>query len=96
MPTTQVTESIRKNWGIIMFITSIITSSLAFYSNVNFRLDENSKLLIALQTETKELRVINKEQEFSIQKLDKESVKIDTKLSNIEATLIEIKQSLKK
>ena len=87
MSTLQVKDFF-KVYGVIAAIVGVILTCGAFYTTVNLRIEEHSKSLIALQLQ-------NKDEELNIIKLDKESAKIDIKLTNIEVTLIEIKQSLK-
>ena len=91
-------EKVSTGAKFIMLVVSFVIMIAGWgvtYANFKYTLEENTKSITSLQQADKEILTTIKEDESDIARLDKEGAKIDAKLTNIEATLIEIKQSLK-
>ena len=93
-------EKLTKNIPLLISVCTVVVGCLYGYNNLQFQVAQQNKDIASIQAEIAkdkeklELVIENlKKQQIIIEKSD---IEIKTKLSNIETTLIEIKQSLKK
>jgi hypothetical protein len=93
-------EKIKKDWHFYTAIISLFVAGVSAYNNISFQF---KSIEYQLQEMKGDLSASKTRNETAVENLklqqiqaDKDNVEIKTKLTNIEATLVEIKQSLKK
>ena len=93
-------EKIKKDWHFYTAIISLLVAGVSAHNNISYQFKSIEYQLQEMKTDLSSSKARNETavENLKLQQIeaDKDKVVIKTKLTNIEATLVEIKQSLKK
>jgi hypothetical protein len=93
-------EKIKKDWHFYTAIISLFVAGVSAYNNISYHFQSIDYQLQEMKSDLASSKVKNETavENLKLQQIeaDKDKVEIKTKLTNIEATLVDIKQSLKK
>jgi hypothetical protein len=89
-------EKLKKDWHFWLSIFGVVMALITFYNQTNFQFAKINEEILATNTSILGFKKDLKDQENKNSQQDLLEVEIKTKLNNIETTLIEIKQSIKK